>query len=749
MAINAVRLVALALVLAMLTSPTDLSSCGPFLLNAVFTFSRQPDHPETGLAQGQPGILLPSFYRSHLIVAYLRLIGLNLNDAERNAFYPPAPKPGTDAAWIPGWSVSLPPAAQAWLEARKKVPGAPEPTKIDVYRRQRAPNTFAEYVNCADDALGTAVTTLDARLAKFGAGSPELKEWLSGQDDVFANCSGALTIPKQAAAASSALLLADRSYQIAAANFYAGDLDEAESQFRAIAADASSPWRATSAYLLARCSIRRATLGDKPEAMEQAQAQLESILKDDALKPMQPAAASLLNYVRARLDPDLRLHELSQAILSRAPNLAQNFIDYQFLFYKLDGTFKQPDDLTEWLATFRNVAVPDDAVERWRATQSLPWLVAALTQVHTANGSVPELLEAADKVKAESPGYATVAFHSIRLLEESQQADQARRRLDVLLAARRNYPPSTVNLLLAERMRVAESWAAFLKYAPRVPVGSGYDYDGENSSDISSDPQLKAFAGRPVLDLDAANVFNQQIPLHLWVAAAENGSLPASLRSDIAITAWARAVLFDDNTLGDRLARDLQKLRPEWKQALSEYIEARDKPVKRFAAIYFMLHNPGIGPTLASGFGRLTAIGKIDSFRDNWWCGVTPTKGNPPAGQAALDSTFGYGLRLLYGTAHPDAAFLAPADRSQAEGEFEKLASLSSAPTLLSTQTIEYVRAHPDDPRAPEALALAVRSTRYGCGDAGTGKQSEAAFRLLHQRYAASEWAKRTKYWYR
>jgi hypothetical protein len=49
----------------------------------------------------------------------------------------------------------------------------------------------------------------------------------------------------------------------------------------------------------------------------------------------------------------------------------------------------------------------------------------------------------------------------------------------------------------------------------------------------------------------------------------------------------------------------------------------------------------------------------------------------------------------------------------------------------------------------PEALHLAVKSTRFGCTGADTGKFSKVAFDLLHNRYPKSPWAQKTKYWYK
>ena len=123
---------------------------------------------------------------------------------------------------------------------------------------------------------------------------------------------------------------------------------------------------------------------------------------------------------------------------------------------------------------------------------------------------------------------------------------------------------------------------------------------------------------------------------------------------------------------------------------------------------------------------RAAAIGRLDSYRDNWWC----ASGDEPA---------------------PDPGplpFLSAADRTAAASERARLRKLGTAPNHLAREAVRLATARPDDPKAPEALALAVRATRYGCGDSDTGAASRRAFELLHQRYPKTEWAKRTPYWF-
>jgi TolA-binding protein len=62
---------------------------------------------------------------------------------------------------------------------------------------------------------------------------------------------------------------------------------------------------------------------------------------------------------------------------------------------------------------------------------------------------------------------------------------------------------------------------------------------------------------------------------------------------------------------------------------------------------------------------------------------------------------------------------------------------------------VQWIEAHPDDPRAPEALSLTVRAGHYGCGgDDETDRWVKRAFQLLHSRYPKTEAARRTRYWF-
>jgi|WetSurMetagenome_2_1015567.scaffolds.fasta_scaffold828404_1 hypothetical protein len=77
------------------------------------------------------------------------------------------------------------------------------------------------------------------------------------------------------------------------------------------------------------------------------------------------------------------------------------------------------------------------------------------------------------------------------------------------------------------------------------------------------------------------------------------------------------------------------------------------------------------------------------------------------------------------------------------------MSAVPTAPDYFGKIVIPWAKKHPADSRAPEALHLTVKATRFGRTDSESGKLSREAFQLLHSKYANTEWAKKTPYWYR
>lgn len=794
-----------ALLLALLLSPANIFPCAFSFPEPVFTQPNGPDQPLDLFAQGRLGIIMPGYERQYLVVAYRYLSGNPLTKAEETA---------VAQAWAP----KAPPAQSAgdvpeayWKQARALALGAADPGKarfttsdIQAYRAVR--QGWEQYLNCGDDAFVTAAQTAENLAKKFGAGSTAVRDWVQAQDTVFENCgadAGYEVTPTHAtglhshipptATFENAVLTMNRQYQIAAANFYAGDFPSAAKQFQQIADQHDSPWRTWAPYLVARCYIREATLNPPASAggdagttasdasffdvqqMTAAEKQLRGILKDPSLATIHPAAQKLLNYVEGRLHPDQRLHDVAQQLAGHTPSgdIAQDLVDFNWFIRQQvwsSGDVNSPkfddwrktlaergllDDLTDWVLSFQQQS-PDalaHAEERWQATKSEAWLVAALSKAKGTDKAAPALESAAAEVRSNSPAYELAVYHRARLLGEQNKPQAARQLLDANLPQFEKGPLSSFNLLLGQRLVVATDFHQFLQYAPRTPVEYAYSGCDDCGTPPEFSRQSKPLAKR--LESDSAKTFNQLLPLSLLTEAATGPMLPSELRGVIATATWARAAILSDTNATKAVQSTVADAHPELRDYLTAYDTAKSGEARLFAATWAMLHFPGMQPFIEGGAFRQSKFSAIDEYRDNWWCGnqfpstALPPNTVPYGNSSAIDPATGRQAVPVPVEPPRFPSFLTAAERASAEEQRHQLSDLAGGPTYMGHVVLDWAGTHPDDQRVPEALHLVVRATRYGCADNKTGAISKQAFDLLHARYPTSTWAKQTPYWFK
>lgn len=715
---------AAALALAALLAPEAGDSCGPFFPEMRFTTYHGLAADE--LAKGQYGVVRPHFWRADLIVAYRAFSGVPLREDEDAA--PPA-------ALDPQWN-----RAEDWLKARGAVPGA---SHIDFLRADRKVpgGDYEMYPNCLDAAFSTAAETLRKRIAQWGAASPQLAEWLRGQDQVFQNCSEGAAIPAPIAGAS-AELAADRQYQIAAAELYAEQYDRAEADFDRIAANAASPWHGIAPYLAARAAIRAATIGGVTGKLQGAAGRLRAILADPAQQQWHDSAQGLLDFIRVRTEPRQRLVELGQQLVK--PGLGEQFgpmlREYTTIWDRLEANKEQPpaaeSDLAAWIAAYQN-RTPGNV--DWHTRHALPWLAAALVWAPANDPAGGDLIRDARAVPPDSPAYATVSYYGILRQIRAGQLEAARQWAGEALGKVR--APSAMNLLRAERFRLARGWPDFLEYATRKPIGSSTEGDSDEPlTDGETKQNPEAF------DEDAVQSLNQATPLALWVDAARNERLPRNLRARIARAGWVRAVVLGGAATARTLARRVAELQPELAAEMRKYLAETDEAGARFTAVFLMLRGPGLEPVIRSGFGRPDRTMERSVFRDNWWSFETRAGRPVPAGS---DHEALYDIYPDGKTIPPD--FLPRERRAAGEAEWEALQDRAvNGVNYLCAETLAWARSHPQDPRVPQALHEAVNATHYGPADTDklSSGYSKQAFDLLHRRYPESEWTRQTKYWY-
>jgi hypothetical protein len=757
-------------------------ACGPSFVVPVFSFETRPDEKLDGFARGNLGIIQSDYNRTFLFAAYRRFNRANFTANEEKDL-------------ISVWKAELyreddnemgtNEAVKIWLAARKKVLGG-EP-ELKIYTDRNYDGGYNFFPNCTASAFETAAKTLESRLAEHGL-EENVKIWARAQDQVFTNSSEGKQIPAEVA--SPAWLKNDRDYQIAAAQFYATNFEEAKGRFERIAANKDSAWRTTANYLVARTLIRQAStmedadynyerLREKRRPFyEQAEAHLQKILTDATQKEFHSAAAKLVNLVKYRLRPSERVHELASILSQNAPNenLRQDLIDYRWLIDRyaetadaaaekaeeerakrenrnIDYDVKpkledfpanaRQDDLTDWIFTFQSngESAFKHSLAKWRETNNSAWFVAAISKAYKDSPEIAQLLTAAERIEKSAPEFATIAFHRNRLQIEKGLRSDARRNLDAILNDKAlNLPISTRNQFSSQRMFLAQTLDEFLLYAQRRAAAFAHDGDPGIIEDFNnaenSDSNIAPWQNRAMFDTDAERVFNEQIPLAVLKQAAVNPKLPDYLRRNLLIAAWTRAAILGKDADAIELAGQLVRVAPEFQPFFNSYLSAKIVPERQNAVTYILLKLPALRPVAESGYGRLNPITEIDSYRDNWWC-------------APIDYQHDTSGEKVARVAPPAPAFLTEEQIREAKTEREQIKKLGGASTYLSRRAVELAQKAPSDARVPESLHLAVRATRYGCQDCETGKWSKQAHDILKARFARSEWAKKTPYWFK
>jgi tetratricopeptide (TPR) repeat protein len=702
------------------------------IITPEFSWSGHPMYPVKPYIRGHLGIVLPTFRSSYLVIAYRYFSGKSLSGSEADEANAMIEKrlaredTGCDDA-----------DPSAWLEARKSAMTDGKDATVDTMRTLSgdSPSTF---YNIQTDAFVTAAKTLQALVTKFGAGSSAVKDWIAAQDMVFANGSmrnASIPAPLQA---GDKLLQQDRAYQIAAANFYAMQFDQAIEQFSKIAQDIDSPWSHISRYLAVRSLIRKATLLTDPfdsDLLTEAKKQLDVLLQDHSMAELHEDLVDLADFVVDKLVPadsslaKQREHQLGAAMMTHITT--RNFREYTNVFGRLGGdadddssSDKKPRpllngvEITDWIDSFQSpkAVSREHALARWKSSKSLPWLIAALSKSDSKDSDVQQLLDAASKVSSSNPAFATVSYEAGRLLTEKKQYDQARNCVDRVLA-QKELDLSSRNLLLELRIELERNLDDYIRDSVSETVGTSGDGDVPNE-----DQAKQKQAILPV----ACQVYDESIPLSIFKAAAQSKVYSDENRQTLTKIAWVKAILIGNEPLAGALAKILVRSDKKYVGYYNSYLHAGTPSERMFAAAFFMLNDEGSTPSFD---------------RRNWWWWRADN-----IGELLLDGpkSLPYQDKRIL----KSPVFLSAADLHVSAIELAKLKRIPAAPAYLGEIVVAWAKSHPEDTRVPEALHLAVRCTKLGERDKISAKLSKEAFLILHHRYAKSDWTTATPYYY-
>jgi hypothetical protein len=295
-------------------------------------------------------------------------------------------------------------------------------------------------------------------------------------------------------------------------------------------------------------------------------------------------------------------------------------------------------------------------------------------------------------------------------------------------------------------MLAAPNLDDFMRFAARGPVMVTLQTNSGETPGFFQEEGAKRQQAGDLLDADATRVLNRETPFRLLKESALNAPLPSELRPEALTIAFTRGLMLGQDL--SEIARRLAETEPDLLPFTGAYLKETTDDGRRFAAAFLLLHRPEARPYFASGIGRQLQPGKLDEYRDNWWC--------PMDIEIELDARANFGW---YGTPTPNLLqksaatvtpeFLAGNSSLESKREMDTLETLGAATDFLGGIVLPFAQSHPDDPRVPEALYWVVRAGHYGCADVNTWKTTRAAFRVLHLRYPKTSWAIRTPTWFR
>ena len=476
-------------------------------------------------------------------------------------------------------------------------------------------------------------------------------------------------------------------------------------------------------------------------------------LTDDESKEIKETRLSQLSYRQWQASP-IRKWDLSGLSEYEGCEYACSKFNFDLI-----PEFLHSDDLTDWLLTIRNsdTAAYKHAISKWRETGSTAWMLAALMKTQKSSRKAHALMEAAERVTRDEPGFATAAYHLIRLKADMGQVDEARSRLDEIISWQSQVlPVSAQNLFLEQRMHLARGLNEFLKSAQRKPVAF-YDYgtygtlsdmlkieksfwhsqvaeQTKEEYDRKLDETYKdllPWDNRFAFDDGVIDIFNWHFPLQLLAAAARNQNVPDYLQRSLVLAVWTRAILLKNDEIALSIAPEVVKVQPEMTAVVQRYLKSRTAKERHEAALYVLLKFPDLSPFVQGGLPRFNTSEGIEYyFESSWWC---------PPSETDYDDDGNEVRRVV-----PKPGFLTAAQLETARNEHLALAALGDGKRYLGKLAIEWAKTSPSDPRVPEALFIAAQannSYKYGCdGWASDETTKQKAERILRQRYPQSPW---------
>lgn len=476
---------------------------------------------------------------------------------------------------------------------------------------------------------------------------------------------------------------------------------------------------------------------------------------DDAIDAAEKALGKLLTKEQKDQVRSLRQTAYSSRFAEQKSGYDGGYWGDEMLTPSLLPMFLRKDDLTDWLYTYQMPGAEAYlySFERFKATTSDLWLMAALSKADKSSAQLPRLLEAADRASRSAPGYTTIAYHTARILLETGKQAEARKLIVEMLAQGDRLPVSAQNSFMSLRLKLAATLEDFLRDSLLRPYAfdySGdvstvdeiiaeqktyydpeYNKDGREAYDREVEERFTAerlWQDRVMFDSAIIDVFNQHFPTQQLIEVTKSPALPEYHRERFIVAIWTRSYLMDDLATLLRVTPELVKYRPEMAPQLEPLMAAKTLAAQDRAALYFVLKNPLFSPYIEDGMGKTD--NEQEQFDSNdWWC--------EPYDEEYDDLANATVPRKL----PPRPAFLTAAQSKLAQAERKRLREIGDAPKFLAGKVLDWAKKAPADRRVPEALYIMTEAngwTKYGCGN--NEELRNMLIDLLKKRYPTSQW---------
>lgn len=460
----------------------------------------------------------------------------------------------------------------------------------------------------------------------------------------------------------------------------------------------------------------------------------------------------------------------------------------------------------------QNRHIVNHAWKRWQAGDGLEWLEIVISRVHPDDPIAEEALKAAEPYftrewKTESGEYrlwlANLWEHTLRLHLGRKDYERARKLMSehqdnltlrpngpygddprytetlenilrwLVYTGEWNEARAMLPVILKQYPKGFTTWRTLLandwNEAMASAYTNGWGYGGEFASNSDLWQHMVNF-----------------LPAEKLFALAQDEKIDAKMRAELANAALARAMLLERHDKVKEYTALSAKLNPALRERILSEVEGLD----RDGYVDLMLRVPRLRPVPFAMLWQYsreelapTAIDVFNHNDNNWWCRYDAKALNRKLDDLAFvtleTNRRNYETRWVFrGVSDmiPDieksvqiseAPYLKKQKEQLAkhpfqalvdQKELEALVATPSGPQYLSEAVIRREkwnrwmiwRSEAAKNKSASDLHHAVRTTRYGCEQNGShAAYSQGAFKILHQNYGDTVWARATPYWFK